>query len=83
MNSNPAIAKKFINLFNYLFDLFVSFSHLLVTRTSPLRVKRQEKTPSHRFFDSFFLTGTFERIGSKCVESENIMNSTQKKFIEV
>ena len=34
MSSNPAITKNFLNLFNYLFDLFFSFSHLLVTRTS-------------------------------------------------
>ena len=25
---NPAVVKKIINLFNYIFDLFVSFSHL-------------------------------------------------------
>ena len=45
MSSNPAIAKKLINKFNYLFDLFdlfVSFSHRLVMRTSPPHVKRQE-----------------------------------------
>ena len=42
VSSNPAIAKKFMNLFNYLFDLYTFFSHLLVTRTGPLRVKRQE-----------------------------------------
>ena len=44
MSSNPAFAKKSFNLFNYVFDLIVSFSHLLVMRTSPLHVKRQEMT---------------------------------------
>ena len=33
-----------MNLSNYLFDLFVYFSHLLVMRISPLHAKRQEMT---------------------------------------
>ena len=42
MSSYLVVAKKCINLLNYLFDLFIYFSHLLITRTGPLCVKRQE-----------------------------------------
>ena len=38
MSSIAAVTKS---LFNYLIDLFVSFSRRLVTKTFPLHVKRQ------------------------------------------
>ena len=74
VNSNPAIARKFINLFKSLFDLFIYFSHLLVTKTSPLcrgKMMSKKKPTGMRKFDSKLIklvTPSLERHGEKKIK---------------
>ena len=56
-------------------------SRLKGTQSNTLYNGFGSKIPLMGFFNSFS-TDTYAGIGTKCVESENIMKSTQKKLLD-